>query len=484
MTTTNITSVLNVDPVHWNDWKWQMRQKPICSDIQQLIELGLLPAQTTKRRRRIGLTPYNVKLLLTLRETDAVGYRAEHLQSFLQPAGSSDHQWVWARRHDLPGSRLWDCLPIPTFLKTLFAGRGADTDVRALESAYPNTDVIIATAVCARHCSFCCREVGDAQGEAARTTGGMDAVLQAVQEVLRRGTPHVLVTGGDPLTRSNTQLRQILMPLVEASTVQVLRLATRLVVDLPMRFFDTELLATLTEFAHMMKRRHACFRIVTHVNHPCELAAEATQALENIKGCGIEVMNQTAVFRGVNDNVDTLRQLFITLDRLGVRSYKIFHSMPVEGTEAMRVPLRRFRQLVAGLHQWLPGTAVPQANVVTLVGKMPVQPNGRWMIPVPFTNRVLVHSFRGEWYLFKDVWDYLRLVKEAAVTLAGVAALLAILLLRHTDTQVAVESVQTHQIDHIVTLADAMEYPDYWARQRFQPFVQGTTLYLPIQGIE
>jgi hypothetical protein len=76
--------------------------------------------------------------------------------------------------------------------------------------------------------------------------------------------------------------------------------------------------------------------------------------------------------------------------------------MPVAGTEELRVPIRKFRKLLSGLHQWLPGTAVPQAVAPTLVGKMPVSPSGRWMIRLPFTNRYLCRSFRGEWYLYKD----------------------------------------------------------------------------------
>lgn len=486
MNTSNISDILNADTTHWNDWQWQMRQKPVCSNVEHLAQLGLVSATEPKQRRRIGLTPYNVKLLLTLRKTDGGGYNAEMLQSFLRPADSSEHQWVWAKRHDLPIAKWLARLPIPQFLKTLFAGRGSDTDTRALENIYPNTDVIIATAVCARHCSFCFREVGDAHGEAARTTGGMDAVMQAVQQVIARKTPHVLVTGGDPLTRNNTQLRQILTPLVEGSTVQVLRLATRLVVDLPMRFFDQELLAMLTEFSRRMKNRQASLRLVTHVNHPCELTPEAIRATGNIQACGVEVMNQTAVLHDVNDNVETLRTLFMQLDRLGVRNYKMYHSMPVEGTQHLQVPLRRFRKLVAGLHQWLPSTAVPQANAVTLVGMIPVAPTGRWMVPIPFTNRVLVRSFRGEWYLFKDAMDWFRFAREASVALVCASLLLCAFLFWPIGGRnpPQTNSSDRVQIEHVAVLADEIGYPDAWARQRFQPFVQGRILYVPIHGIQ
>lgn len=476
-----ILNLFSVTADLWNDWRWQMRQKIVCSNLANLEALGLIGSCVKKQRRRVGLTPYNVKLLLTLKDTDPQGYKAELLQSFLPTSDDGEHQWVWARRHDLPSSRIWARLPVPRFLKTLFTGRGSDTEIQAMENMYPNTDVLIATAVCARHCSFCFREVGDAQGEAARMTGGMNAVMNAVQAIIMRKTPHVLVTGGDPLTRNNQQLRQMLTPLVESETVQVLRLATRLVVDLPMRFYDEELLAMLREFAQTMKRRHASFRIVTHVNHPCELTTAAIKALDNIQACGIEVMNQTVVLHGVNDEVATLRKLMMELDRLGVRNHKLFHPMPIKGTEQLRVPVRKFRELVSSLHQWLPGTSVPQANVATLVGKMPVSPSGRWMFPIPFTNRILCRSFRGEWYLFKDMWDIGRHLREAMVLATAVLLLVVMPLAKLSDpvnkNQLA---SQTLGITRVAVLADELGYPEAWARQRFMPYIEKNTLYIPL----
>ncbi len=456
-----------------------MRNKAACSNPVALAEIGLIEPDRGSQQRRIGLTPYNVQHLLNLRASDPVGFQAEMLQSFLPPATKLPHQWVWARRHDLPFARLMAKLPMPQFIRTLLSGRGSDTSTPALERMYPNTDVIIATAVCARHCSFCFREVGDPQGEASRTTGNMQAVMNAVHEVIRQKTPHVLVTGGDPLTRNNEQLQQMLTPLVESKRVEVLRLATRMVVDLPMRFFDQELLAMLSAFARQMKSRGALFRIVTHVNHPCELTAEALQAIWNIQQCGIEVLNQTVVLKGVNDDVETLRKLLMHLDRLGVRNHKLFHAMPVEGTDHLRIPLRRFRKLLAGLHQWLPGTSVPQANTATLVGKMPVSPSGRWMIPIPFTHFCLVRSFLGEWFFWKDGHDPRRHALEA-----GMALLLAVLgtFWGWPKSDQASPSSRT-LIDRTVVVADSIGYPDYWVRQRFRPFVQDHVLYLPIQGV-
>ena len=474
-----IEKLLNVGSKNWDDWRWQMRQKPVCSDVAQLSILGLVDENRSPKARRIGLTPYSVKLLLHLKATDPDGFHAEMLQSFLPPAKKTSHQWVWAKRHDLPLVRILDWLPLPKFVKTLFFGKGSDTQVQALENMYPKTDVIIATAVCARHCAFCFREVGDPQGEAARMTGDMSVVLKAVNEVVARKNPHVLITGGDPLTRNNDQLKQIITPLVRSDTVEVLRLATRMVVDLPMRFFDEELLAMLSASARQMRLRNASLRIVTHINHPCELTSEAIRAIRNIQACGVQVVSQTAVFRGINDSVETLSKLFMMLDRLEVRTQKLFHSMPVEGTEHLRVPLRRFRRLLAGLHQWLPSTAVPHANTVTLVGKIPVSPSGRWIIPIPFLNSLLVRSYRGELFLFRDTYDKLRRFRET-VAVAGMVLVIAGAFAFFPKSKSNPEAVLV-EIKRIAVLAEALDYPDYWSRQPFKPFVQDGTLYVSLQ---
>lgn len=478
MKTTKLSDVLNDNLPNWNDWTWQMQQKSVCSNPTQLSSLGLLTSGANVSKRKIGLTPYNVKLLLDLKDSDVEAYQAESLQSLLgNEEEYKDHQWVWAKKKNNLIEKLLNFLPIPRFLKTLFTGKGSDTEVRGLENMYPKTDVLIATASCARHCSFCFREVGDPQGEAAKLSGGMETVLNAVKAIINRKTPHVLVTGGDPLTRNNKQLYQILTPLVESQTVEVLRLATRLVVDLPMRFYDQELLEMLSNFAKQMKERNAVLRLVTQINHPCELTPAAMLAIRNIQSCGIEIMNQTVVLKGVNDNPTVLGNIFMILDRLGIRNHKIFQAMPVAGTDNLRIPLRKFRQLIASLHQWLPGTAVPQANVATLVGKVPIYPSGRWTISIPFSNRFICRSFKGEWYLFRDTWDMIRHLREAAALI--VVIILFVVLSPGRFKPIVANSAEIITVSRIAILPNEMDYPDYFARRPFIPFVDNHTLYVP-----
>lgn len=469
-------------PEKWNNWRWQMEQRTTCSRISSLVGLGLVSNEQSKKvSSRLGLTPYNVELLLRLQKEDVRAYDAELLQSVLF-SGKTDekHLWVWARYAKFDSSGYLGQFPALLRLRNYFMGEGSNTSVQCLENFYPRTDVLIVTAVCARNCSHCFREVGDSDGEASGNAGGMRVVLETVQSILNRKTPHVLITGGDPLTRSNEQLRSILLPLVESDTVQVLRLATRMVVDLPMRFYDEDLLEMLREFADKMRERGANLYLVTQINHPCELTSEALIALSNIKKCDIQILNQTVLLRGVNDDENILRDLFLTLDRLNVRSYKLFHPMPVSGTENLRVSIRRFRQLLALLHQWIPGTCVPQANVNTMAGKIPVSPSGRWVFLIPFTKFALCRNFQGKLVFFKDVWDWLRFGREC-VTLALIIAFCINVMSYTPFTEEVISARSSLHIEKVAYVDDLYTYVEGYMRLTFQPFVVGNVLYIPYQ---
>lgn len=469
-----IKGLLDISKEKWNDWEWQMGQKSIYGNPANLKEIGLLTDED--RIGQISLTPYNVKLLMELKEKDQEGFRAEWLQSFGRPVKAQKHRWVWAK-YDLASSKPEKLLP--KFLRTLFWGKGSQTEFKGLENFYPETDVVLASMVCARNCAQCFRQVGDVEGEASCLGGNMEEILQAVQKIIQRRTPHVLITGGDPLTRENNRLSRIIEPLVNSETVQVIRLGTRMPVDLPMRFFNKEFLTLLKEWQDKMRQKGGRLLVDVQINHPAELTSEAVEAIRNIQDCGLSVIAQTAIFKGINDNVGTLRKLFMELDRLGVQPYKIFHAMPVPGREYLRVPLRKFRKLLAGLHQWIPGTSMPQANIPTLVGKIPIQPAGRFAFALPFTRRIIVRGFRGELYLYKDAMDWIRRTKEMAVAMVIIVSTAIAIMFWPCQPQIKQIS-GIGEIKHIAVLANKLDYPDAWARQNFRPYICQGTLYVPL----
>ena len=85
-------------------------------------------------------------------------------------------------------------------------------------------------------------------------------------------------------------------------------------------------------------------------------------------------MNQSVLLRAVNDDVDTLEQLFRGLLRLGVKPYYLFQGDLASGTAHFRVPLARGMALVQELRGRLSGLAMPTYAVdLPGGGKVPVE---------------------------------------------------------------------------------------------------------------
>jgi lysine 2,3-aminomutase len=87
----------------------------------------------------------------------------------------------------------------------------------------------------------------------------------------------VIVSGGDPLVMRTERLTEILGALAAIESLDTVRVATRAPVTLPQRVTD-ELCAAL--------RTHPAVWLMTHFNHPKELAPAALRAeLEHFTDC-------------------------------------------------------------------------------------------------------------------------------------------------------------------------------------------------------
>ena len=76
--------------------------------------------------------------------------------------------------------------------------------------------------------------------------------------------------------------------------------------------------------------------IQTHFNHPREITPASARAVRNLVNAGMPVSNHAVLLKGVNDSVDTMRQLVRGLLRIQVRPYCLFHCDPVTGAGHFR----------------------------------------------------------------------------------------------------------------------------------------------------
>jgi lysine 2,3-aminomutase len=142
-------------------------------------------------------------------------------------------------------------------------------------------------------------------------------------------------------------------------------------------------------------RRHPAVWLMTHFNHPKELAPEALRACARLVDAGIPVMNQTVLLRGVNDDAETLESLFRKLVRTRVRPYYLLQADPVRGTGHLRTPLATGLAIMERLQGRLTGIAVPKFIVDTPGGrgKVPLLPD---YVAARGQGTTTLRTFRGE----------------------------------------------------------------------------------------
>ncbi len=235
-----------------------------------------------------------------------------------------------------------------------------------LVQRYPDRALLLVTDRCAVYCRFCTRSrmVGDGGGAVA------DAALEPAMEYLEAHpeVTDVIVSGGDPGCLATPRLARVIERLRRISSVETIRLATRVPVTLPSRITD-ELVAALRPF-------HPIW-VMTHFNHPKELAPENVEALHRLADAGFPVMNQTVLLAGINDDATTLAALFRGLVRARARPYYLLQMDPVVGTGHLRTPLSRGESIVEALQGRLSGIALPKFIVDTPggMGKVPIVPS-------------------------------------------------------------------------------------------------------------
>ena len=237
---------------------------------------------------------------------------------------------------------------------------GAAKRAPGLLQKYAGRALLITTAACAIHCRYCFRReypyADQTSDEGARWAAALSEIAAdpTIEEVI--------LSGGDPLSLSNARLIQLTDALTAMPHVKRIRVHTRQPVVLPARV-DDGLCAWIAGI-----RLPLVF--VLHVNHPNEIDGEVRSACARLRAAGVTLLNQSVLLAGVNDDVDTLKCLSVTLMDAGVLPYYLHLPDRVRGTAHFDVAEQRARDLVAALTAQLSGYLVPR-----LVREIPGAPS-------------------------------------------------------------------------------------------------------------
>jgi len=240
------------------------------------------------------------------------------------------------------------------------------TAVRGLVHKYGNRALVLLTMNCAAYCRFCTRRrsVSDIKKGVitSKDFDNMVAYLKKHPEI-----KELIFSGGDPLTVPKI-LKMGLKKLTTLPQIKIVRVGTRVPVSNP-RLVTKE----ITDILKIVKDKP--LYILVNFEHPAEITKATIQAVKRLQKVSTMLLSQSVSLRGVNDNEDTLYELFSRLVEIGVKPYYFFRCDPVKGAEHFIVPLEREVQIFTKLRSRLSGLATPNYVVDA--------PNGVGKIPVP-----------------------------------------------------------------------------------------------------
>jgi len=331
-------------PEQLEDWRWQIRNSVrSIDDLARTLRLSTEELRAARRALSSGLplaiTPY----YLSLCDPNDPGCPIR--RQVVPSAGEG--RWVKGDLHDPLGEEAHQVAP-------------------ELICRYPDRALLLVSDRCAVYCRFCTRSRMVGAGGGPRSVERLEPALRYLAE--HPAIRDVILSGGDPLAMSTERLEPIVRAVRGISSVETIRVATRVPVTLPQRI-TAELLAALRPYHPLW--------VMTHFNHPRELTGEARAACARLVDAGFPVMNQTVLLRGVNDEAETLEELFRSLVRARVRPYYLLQADPVRGTGHLRTPLRVGIGIMERLQGRLSGIALPKFIVDTPggQGKVPVGPD-------------------------------------------------------------------------------------------------------------
>lgn len=343
----SIYPVINRDKMRakpeWCDWKWQLRNRINTSQALgewiNYTDVELKAIHETQAYFRWQITPYYASLM------------------------DPDDPNCPIRKQVVPKmDELSDDLPLDALdpLEEL-----AHSPVKNVIHNYNDRVAFCVAAECAVYCRYCLRKrmVGDSDYamNKAELQEGIDFIARTPQ------IRDVLLTGGDPLILSDSNLEWIISRLRAIPHVELIRIGSRLPVLNPFRITDS--------LCEIISKYHPIW-VNTHFNHPKELTPEAAEACDKITRAGAPLGNQTVLLKGVNNSSETLRNLFNGLVKMRVRPYYLYQAQLIGGTKHFRTTIEDGKQIMNELRGTTSGFAIPTYVLDTPYGKVPLTPDG------------------------------------------------------------------------------------------------------------
>ena len=221
--------------------------------------------------------------------------------------------------------------------------------VAGIVHKYANRLLLVVSPTCAINCRYCFRRhfpyEENRQGK-QQWQGALDYIRNHSE------INEVIYSGGDPLAANDHFLAWLTEQIADIAHIKRLRIHTRLPVVIPSRIDNAFLSwATATRLKPIL---------VLHINHSNEIDRQLSDSIRRLQDCGIRVLNQTVLLRGINDSAKCLAQLSESLFDCDVMPYYLHLLDPVAGASHFDMDENRAKSIYRELQAILPGFLVPK----------------------------------------------------------------------------------------------------------------------------
>lgn len=357
---------------NWRDWKWQIANR--LTTVEDVIRELNPPEDVVKGIRlatqhfRMAITPYYANL---------IDFNDPYCPIKAQAIPSADEATFSIDDLDDP------------------LEEDRDSPVPGLTHRYPDRVLFLVTDMCSMYCRHCTRRrlVG-------HTDHGFleDRWKKSVEYIsAHKEIRDVIVSGGDPLTLTDSKVECIVKHLREIPHVEIIRIGTRVPVVNPMRITPA--------LVKRLKKYHPIY-IATHFNHYKEITEESSRACNLLADHGFPIENQSVLLRNVNDCPHVMKVLTQKLLSIRVRPYYLYQCDLSKGISHFRTSVGRGIQIIESLRGHTSGLAIPTYVIDAPGGggKVPIMPN--YLLSMS-DDSVVLRNYEGAVCVYKEPhrWD-------------------------------------------------------------------------------
>lgn len=233
--------------------------------------------------------------------------------------------------------------------------------LHGVERLYRRSVVIEPTTYCLAHCRWCLRGRYEVRSLTMPEVMTVLDYLKGEAELRE-----ILITGGDPMVVA--PLLEFMLDKIETHVpqIEIVRIGTRILTQEPKRLDDRVL-------AMLGKKRRYRTEVGMHVCHPVEFWPETEEKVKSLLDIGVRLYNQHPLLKGVNDDLDTLRELYDRMRHLNIEPHYLFHCVPMRGMDHHRTTIQKGLELIRRLDSggYFSGRSKPHYTAMTDIGKIP-----------------------------------------------------------------------------------------------------------------